>query len=82
MPHEDTPEVGGKNEEPDTGADNQREQMEQSGEEEKLRSYARGWINYYRYAEHEKPDGNRRMSGCATESEGVLETMEKSANEV
>ena len=42
MPHEDTPEVGGKNEEPDTGADNQREQMEQSGEGRKTPKLCKG----------------------------------------
>ena len=57
MQAESTPEIGGKDEKPIEGTDNQREQMEQPGKGKEAQGIY-DWVDkLFQVCRHEEPDG-------------------------
>lgn len=82
MPYAGTPQVNQEDEGPSEGIDSERKQVEQPGERGEAQEIY-DWVDkLLPVCGHEETDGGHRRMAPPQDTGGVLETMEKSANEV
>ena len=82
MPYAGAPQVNQEDEEPSQGNDSKGKQVEQPGERRETQELY-DWVDQLLpVCGHEKPDGEHGRMAPPQNPCGVLETMEKSADEI
>lgn len=81
MQAEGTSEIGGKDEKPNQGTYDQRQQVEQPGKRKETQGIY-DWVDkLFQVCGHEEPDGKNGQVATSQNPCGVLETMEKDTYE-